>query len=93
MLDEIVAAINRFTAALPEGATETIASWTVVTYCLYPCGLRFAPRLMVRKPVSNAGGTNLLSVMLYLVRRQKYNYRYHRRQLSQAIQPAAHRHH
>jgi hypothetical protein len=28
---------------------------------------------MVRKPVSNAGGTNLLTVMQYLVRRPKYN--------------------
>jgi hypothetical protein len=73
MLDEIVAAINRFNAALPPGSAETIALWTVMTYALYPCGLRFAPRLMVRKPVSNAGGTNLVTVLLYLVRRPKYN--------------------
>jgi hypothetical protein len=73
VLDKIVAFINRFNAALPKGAAEVLTLLTVLTYAVYSCGLRFAPRLMVRKPVSNAGGTNLLTMLLYLVRRPKYN--------------------
>lgn len=73
MLDEITAVINRFNAALPEGANTAISLWVAMTYCLYSCGMQIAPRLMVRKPVSNAGGTNLLTVLMYLVRRPKYN--------------------
>jgi hypothetical protein len=72
LLNELVAASDRF-MVLPPGASETLALWVVLTYCLYPSGMRFAPRLIVRKPVSNSGGTNLTILLLHLIRRPKYN--------------------
>jgi len=72
LLNELVAAFDCY-MVLPPGGSETLALWVVLTFCLYPCGMRFAPRLIVRKPVSNSGGTNLTILLLHLIRRPKYN--------------------
>src|SRR5947208_3315218 len=72
LLNELVAVIRRF-MVLPPGAAETLALWIMLSYAIYPCGIRFAPRLMIRKPVSESGGTNLIMLLLHLIRRPKYN--------------------
>jgi hypothetical protein len=65
LLDALTATFRRF-AGLPPGAAEVLALYVVFTHAID--ALRYAPRLLIKGPVSEIGKSRVLEIMAELVR-------------------------